>query len=152
VRDCGKKRYVEGQNVAFEYRWAGGRYERLVELASDLVSRRVDVLAAAGGNVSALAAKSATSTIPVVFIVGADPVTLGLVASLNRPGGNATANERIHDRSGQKAFGASEYLSAARLYLWLTDQPEVPGLHRRGWDRRVGGEGAEQDVAGAACE
>src|SRR5262252_4010543 len=86
LKDAG---YVEGQNVAVEYRWANDQLDRLPALAADLV-RRAAVIVAGGGAPSTLAARSATATVPIVLVTGSDPVALGLVASLNRPGGNIT--------------------------------------------------------------
>src|SRR5262249_18370962 len=87
LREAG---FIEGQNATIEYRWALGEHERLAGLASDLVRKPVSVLVTTGGESAALAAKAATSTIPIAFIIGGDPVKLGLAASYSRPGANAT--------------------------------------------------------------
>jgi putative ABC transport system substrate-binding protein len=97
--------FVEGRNVAVEYRYAQGQPSRLPSLASDLVRRQVAIIVTTGGGQAALAAKSATTTIPIVFSIGADPVKAGLVPSLNRPGGNLTGVTTSYDESAPKRLG-----------------------------------------------
>jgi len=97
--------YTEGQNVKIDFRWAEGKYDRLPSLVNELLAQGIDVLVAVGGEPSAFAAKAATSTVPIVFTTGGDPVKAGLVASLNRPGGNATGISLLTTAPESKRLG-----------------------------------------------
>ena len=113
--------YVEGRNVALEFRWAEGQIDRLPALAANLVRRQVAVIIA-GGSAAARAAKSATMTIPIVFAIGVDPVGGGLVASLNRPGGNITgATYLLQDLIGKRMGLLHEIVPAAAMIGYLRD-------------------------------
>jgi putative ABC transport system substrate-binding protein len=125
-----KNGFVEGQNVAMEYRWAEGEYNRLPSLASELVSRKVNVIAASGGDLAARAAKSTTSTIPIVFTSGDDPTVTGLVATLARPGGNLTGVSFFVVELHAKRFELiTELVPKARIIALLVN-PSSPQTER----------------------
>jgi putative ABC transport system substrate-binding protein len=124
--------YVEGRNFVIEYRWAGNQADRLPALAADLVQLRVTVIVAAG-LLPALAAKAATTSIPIVFNVAADPVQLGLVASLNRPGGNLTGTNSLIGELGAKGLAVLHELMPSIATIGFLENPNNPvsGLMRR---------------------
>jgi putative ABC transport system substrate-binding protein len=119
--------YVEGQNMAAEYRWAEEHYDRLPALAADLVSRKVDIIVALAGTPPALAAKGATSTIPIVFYGVADPVGMGLVASLARPGGNVTGFSNLLEDVTPKLLELISELVPQAALIALLMNPNNPG-------------------------
>jgi putative tryptophan/tyrosine transport system substrate-binding protein len=140
--------FIIGRNVALEYRWSEGHDERLAELAVELVRRQVAVIAAVGGNNSAFAAKAATTDIPIVFTSGADPIKVGLVTSLNRPGGNVTGVSWFGSESLPKRLGIlGELVPNIKLAVLLvnSNMPELAGLpeaaqqtaHALGWQLQV---------------
>ncbi|HEV2550035.1 MAG TPA: ABC transporter substrate-binding protein [Stellaceae bacterium] len=120
--------YVDGRNVVIEYRWAEGQYERLPGLAAALVQRRVAVIAAGGGTPSTLAAKAATSTIPIVFATSIDPVQAGLVASLNQPGGNLTGVANLGTEVGPKRLEVLRELLPMATTIAVLVNPASPTL------------------------
>ena len=123
LRDAG---YVEGQNVMIEYRWADGEYDRLSALAADLVRRQVSVIVATGGPLPALAAKSATATIPIVFQSGSDPVVQGLVSSISRPGGNLSGVTTMAAELGPKRLELLHEMVPAATAIALLLNPANP--------------------------
>jgi putative tryptophan/tyrosine transport system substrate-binding protein len=117
--------FVEGQNLAIEYRWADNQHDRLPALAADLVSRKVAVIVTSGSVPPALAAKAATSTIPIVFHTGLDPVAAGLVSSINRPGGNITGVTFLTEASTLKRLSLLRDLVPANVIGLLANRPEA---------------------------
>lgn len=123
--------FLEGQNIQIEYRWAEGQYERLPALANDLVHRGIAVLVATGGEPAALAAKGSTQAIPIVFIIGGDPVRMGLVTSMNRPGGNVTGLTLLSTEIEGKRLGLLQELVPKASLIAVLINPDFPATENR---------------------
>ena len=141
--------YVEGQSVAIEYRWANGKYEDLPALARELATLKPEVIVAAGGVGSARAAKSATSSIPILF-VGGDPVQAGLVASLNRPGGNLSGVDVMTGELGGKRVELLLDMVPAAAAVGFLTNPQSADTYLRDAQEAAGARGRRFVVAGAS--
>jgi putative ABC transport system substrate-binding protein len=128
LREAG---FLEGQNIQIEYRWAEGRSEQLPALANDLVRRGIAVLVATGGEPAALAAKGSTQTIPIVFLIGGDPVKMGLVASMNRPGGNVTGLTLLSTEIERKRLALLQELLPKASLIAVLINPDFPATEDR---------------------
>jgi len=146
--------YVDGRNVAFAFRWADGQYDRLPAQAAELVSQHVSIIVATGGDPAAQAAKGATKTIPIVFVSGSDPVKVGLVASLNRPGGNITGIHVLLLGLGAKRLALLHELMPSAGAIGVLVNPQFPGAEAYLGDLReaAGSLGVQLRVRQAATE
>ena len=153
-RGLNESGYVEGKNVAIEYRWAEGQNTRLPALAADLVQHPVAVIVTAGGTPPVVAAKAATSVIPIVFQIGTDPVAFGFVASLNRPGGNLTGVTSLFDEVGAKRLELLEEAIPSTAIFALLVNPANPNSETQSRDlRRAASEhGLELHIFQASAE
>src|SRR5580704_9493429 len=152
LREAG---YVEGQNVAVEYRWAEGQNDRLPVLAADLVHRQVDVIIAGGGTPCAVAAKAATTLIPIIFEVATDPVKIGFAASLDRPGGNLTGVANLNVEIGPKRLELMHELLPSVTVIAVLVNPANPFLSEpfvRGLQAAASRLGLELHVLNASTE
>jgi putative ABC transport system substrate-binding protein len=138
--------FVDGQNVAIEFRWAHGDYTRLSDLARDLVAHRVAVIATLGGDPSAIAAKRVTSTVPIVFAIGSDPVSAGLVDSFNRPGGNATGVATSTNLMEPKRLALLRELAPSVALIGVLVNPNFPPAARQAQDIQEAARTAAQQI------
>jgi putative ABC transport system substrate-binding protein len=139
--------FVEGRNVSIEYRWAEGKYERLAALAADLVRRKVAVIVTIGGDGSALAAKAATATLPVVFTVATDPVRSGLVSSLHRPGGNLTGSSGFQAEMEPKRLALLRELRPDATTIGVLVNPNVAYIETQMNDIRSAAASIGREIA-----
>jgi putative tryptophan/tyrosine transport system substrate-binding protein len=146
--------FIDGQNVAIEFRWADGDYGRVSAIAADLVTRKVTVIAAVGGEPAAKAARQATSTIPILFVIGSDPITLGLVASYNRPGGNVTGINILTNTLEPKRLGILHDLvpQASRIATLVNPKFPAAEMQLKDMERAAQAIGMETEVFRASTE